>query len=226
MKRRFATTGTDIINGGTTLAQVRTSVAPAGTVVWFTSTTNIPDGWKRCDGDILNKNDYPELWSALGGYFEYDATRFKLPDLRGEFVKGANDSSEVGHWENYSFQSHTHSLNGGITSSGSNHYHFYYAYTHGDHDGEHWHGIPVGNGGAPGNGIGPMQPSNYNTDGDWHSVPMSFSSSPVGNHTHNFSISFNNGGSHSHGLILNPTTSTGSDKILPKNIALVALIKV
>src|SRR6185312_12190007 len=52
-------------------------------------------GWMECDGRTLNASDYPELFKALGNSFgttNIGAT-FKIPDLRGVFVRGWNHGS-------------------------------------------------------------------------------------------------------------------------------------
>ena len=50
------------------------------------------NGWMECAGQVLNAGDYPELYKALGntwGTTNLGAT-FKLPDLRGQFLRGWN----------------------------------------------------------------------------------------------------------------------------------------
>ncbi|MES2726785.1 MAG: phage tail protein [Bacteroidota bacterium] len=49
-------------------------------------------GWMLCDGSTLSASQYPELYAALGGlygsYGSGDDTKFNLPDLRGQFLRG------------------------------------------------------------------------------------------------------------------------------------------
>jgi len=52
-----------------------------------------PPGWFECNGQSLAKSDHPELYNALkngGGMCIYSesALNFKVPDLRGQFVRG------------------------------------------------------------------------------------------------------------------------------------------
>jgi microcystin-dependent protein len=55
-----------------------------------------PNGWAKCDGQILNINDYWSLFALLGNRFGGDgATTFGLPDLRGRVVTH-NSSSNFG----------------------------------------------------------------------------------------------------------------------------------
>lgn len=48
-----------------------------------------------CDGRELNRHEYPQLFAALYGE-ESDETKFKIPDLRGYFVRGAGPDLPVG----------------------------------------------------------------------------------------------------------------------------------
>jgi microcystin-dependent protein len=58
-------------------------------------TTLIKNGWHECDGSVLNAGDYPELYQALGNTWGTSniGVAFKLPDLRGEFLRGWNHGS-------------------------------------------------------------------------------------------------------------------------------------
>lgn len=62
-------------------------ITPLGSVQAFAGTV-IPAGWKLCDGSSLNKADYVDLYAVLGNVFGNTSTSFKLPDLRGEFIRG------------------------------------------------------------------------------------------------------------------------------------------
>lgn len=46
-----------------------------------------PAGWLKCDGSVFDKNKYPLLAKAYPSG--------KLPDLRGEFIRGWNDGGKV-----------------------------------------------------------------------------------------------------------------------------------
>lgn len=62
--------------------------ARAGTVTYFANATP-PRGYAVCDGQYLQRAQYPELFTAIGTlYGTSTATDFRLPDLRGEFVRG------------------------------------------------------------------------------------------------------------------------------------------
>lgn len=63
---------------------------PIGTVMAYVSSTP-PAGWIPCDGRTLSKTGiYADLYKVVGDSFTSPAsqTTFKVPDLRGEFVRG------------------------------------------------------------------------------------------------------------------------------------------
>jgi microcystin-dependent protein len=63
----------------------------AGQVIFFASAT-IPAGWLECNGATVSRTTYATLFAAIGtDYGAGDgATTFQLPDLRGEFIRGAD----------------------------------------------------------------------------------------------------------------------------------------
>ncbi len=65
---------------------------PAGTVDYFANTT-APVGYLECNGQAVNRTQYPELYSAIGVLYGpgNGTTTFNLPDLRGEFIRGADN---------------------------------------------------------------------------------------------------------------------------------------
>lgn len=62
---------------------------PAGEIAPFARTTP-PAGWLVCDGSTVSRVTYARLFSAIGTTFGAGngTTTFKLPDLRGEFIRG------------------------------------------------------------------------------------------------------------------------------------------
>lgn len=52
--------------------------------------TVAPIGWLECDGQAVNRTDYPNLFLQIGTLFGAGngTTTFNLPDLRGEFIRG------------------------------------------------------------------------------------------------------------------------------------------
>jgi microcystin-dependent protein len=114
-------------------------------------------GWLVCDGRTLRREDYPDLynkvikdtWGAGDG-----ATTFKIPDLRGQFLKGLDDMKSdeggagrdlddpnrkigVAYNQISAIQGHKHL----ITNTGNNVTHY-----HNDSAGNHRHEISYSNG--------------------------------------------------------------------------------
>ena len=104
---------------------------PAGTVVSFAGAIgNLPAGWLHCDGSLLVKADFQELYNKIGDAHGASPLYFNLPDLRGRFVRGwdageGNDpdaagrtvsnaggasGDNVGSLQGDAFASHTHNI--------------------------------------------------------------------------------------------------------------------
>ena len=101
---------------------------PSGTIVAFAG-INAPDGWLICDGrtldatntteyDLLENGDavskYYWLWQVLGTtYGGTGQSSFKIPDLRGEFIRGydhnnGNDPRVFGSKQKDLLKAHKH----------------------------------------------------------------------------------------------------------------------
>lgn len=88
--------------------------------------------WVRCDGRTLTRSDYPLLFDLIGTRYN-DGTQtslqFRIPDLRGSFLRGAdpnasvdldaasrtidgpgNTSSDAGTRQNRALVTHTHNV--------------------------------------------------------------------------------------------------------------------
>ena len=69
---------------------------PVGTVISFYGLT-APAGYLACDGSEYNREDYPQLANHLVTNFSDlvgdGSTTFKVPDLRGEFLRGTGTNS-------------------------------------------------------------------------------------------------------------------------------------
>lgn len=70
------------------------SLMPSGTVIASFATTT-PVGFLYCDGTAVSRTTYSGLFSAIGTSCGSGdgSTTFNLPDLRGQFLRGQNDSS-------------------------------------------------------------------------------------------------------------------------------------
>lgn len=68
---------------------------PPGVVSHISATTP-PAGWLKANGATLNIADFPALFAVLGTrHGGNGTTTFNLPDLRGEFIRGWDDSRGV-----------------------------------------------------------------------------------------------------------------------------------
>lgn len=67
---------------------------PAGTII-MSATVVEPAGWMHCDGRLLAKTEYPDLWMAiLNTYTDISSsTHFKIPDMQGRCAIGSGSGS-------------------------------------------------------------------------------------------------------------------------------------
>lgn len=68
----------------------------AGTTAFFAMVT-APTGWLKANGAAVSRATYADLFDAIGTTFGSGdgSTTFNLPDLRGEFPRGWDDSRGV-----------------------------------------------------------------------------------------------------------------------------------
>lgn len=113
---------------------------PSGTILPFGGTV-APSGYLLCDGQSYSQALYGNLHAAIGNAFGGDSTNFNVPDLRGRFLRGADDGAgndpgattrtamapggnsgdQVGSIQGDEFKSHNHDLRiSSTTSSGTN----------------------------------------------------------------------------------------------------------
>lgn len=108
---------------------------PIGSIVAFASDT-IPNGWLLCDGSVVSRTTYSELFNAIGlNYVEdgvewLDEERFPLPNAKGrtlvgkdstdtDFNKLGKTSGEKTHTLTVDeMPSHKHSMNFGDSAGG------------------------------------------------------------------------------------------------------------
>lgn len=85
-------------------AQAANSGSPIGSIIYYPAAT-IPFGWMECDGRTLNKNTYTNLFNIIGYTYGGSGNNFKLPDLRGEFIRswdngrGVDRNRALGSWQ-------------------------------------------------------------------------------------------------------------------------------
>ena len=88
-KMDISKNGADIADVAAFLNNLRLgagSALPVGVPVPW-PLANAPDGWLKCNGAAFTASQYPELAKAYPG--------LKLPDLRGEFIRGLDDGRGV-----------------------------------------------------------------------------------------------------------------------------------
>ena len=121
---RFNTTLTQFEGyNGSAWGEIANGV-PAGSVFSF-ATTTVPTGYLECNGAAVSRSTYASLFSAISttwGVGDGSST-FNLPDLRGQFVRGWDNSAGVDSGRSFASsqsdqnKSHNHSIN----DSGHNH---------------------------------------------------------------------------------------------------------
>ncbi len=107
---------------------------PVGTVVPFAGPkTKIPAGWLLCDGSQYDGtlSQYAQLYSIIGTTWGGSGSNFKVPDMRGAFLRGLDDNRQIdpdyatrtlGTFQAEDFKAHLHS---GTTDNGGEHSHTY-----------------------------------------------------------------------------------------------------
>ena len=80
-------------NSALTFAQ---AINPVGSVIWVVMNT-APNGFLKANGAAVSRTTYSALFAAIGTTFGAGngSTTFNLPDLRGEFIRGWDDSRGV-----------------------------------------------------------------------------------------------------------------------------------
>jgi microcystin-dependent protein len=121
-------------NAGCDLENLVTTIQTmfVGTISYFPSVT-APTGWLALSGQIVSRAEYSNLWSfannsgnivadtswvslsAYGAFTTGDlSTTFRIPDLRGHFVRGSGTHTDgtaagtFGRKQDDDFKSHTH----------------------------------------------------------------------------------------------------------------------
>lgn len=186
------------------------NTTPSGAIMYF-SQSMAPTGWLKANGAALSRTTYSNLFAAIGTmYGSGDGnTTFNLPDLRAEFIRSWDDGRNVdggrkfGSWQDSQNLSHMH--NGRTWESGV---HNHTGWTH--NNGDHNHGVPISTNGAG---------SNFESNGG--NIERWGSTNNSGIHSHYFVTDVN--GNHTHDFA---TDVSGGNEARPRNIALLACIKI
>ena len=88
---------------------------PAGTVIYHAANT-APAGFIKANGSAVSRSTYSNLFTAIGTTYGAGdgSTTFNIPDLRGEFMRGWDDSRGIdsgrafGSAQTDEFKSHDH----------------------------------------------------------------------------------------------------------------------
>jgi microcystin-dependent protein len=168
-------------------AELALNGVPPGTILPFAGPKgNIPAGFLPCDGGLVSRTAYPDLYNAIGDSWGSSGASFRLPDLRGMFLRGQDDGAN----QDPDNGSRTARYSGGATGNNVGSY-------QNDIFGSHNHGGSTGTAGAHNHSVsrpdgwaeaGGSYWQDIVTKGSWTSV----NTSTDGNHSHSIS---NSGGS-------------------------------
>tara|TARA_R100000388_G_C7225024_1_gene151261 strand:- start:41 stop:1243 length:1203 start_codon:yes stop_codon:yes gene_type:complete len=116
-------------NGSGVLSFATFGSVPAGSVFCFAAQSP-PTGYLECNGQVLARSGtYADLFAAIGTAFNTggeSSEQFRLPDLRGEFVRGYDHGRGVDSGRNVAhnvqgaqFGQHNHSFSATASGSGT-----------------------------------------------------------------------------------------------------------
>lgn len=88
--------GNDGADGADGADGTNASPFPAGSVIYHAANTP-PTGFLKADGSAVSRSTYADLFAAIGTTYGAGdgSTTFLVPDLRGEFMRGWDDSRGV-----------------------------------------------------------------------------------------------------------------------------------
>lgn len=80
----------------TSMASSLTAELPVGTIAPFAGpASSIPAGWLHCNGASLSTTAYPDLFAVIGTGWGGGGSTFRVPDLRGQFLRGVDGGAGV-----------------------------------------------------------------------------------------------------------------------------------
>jgi microcystin-dependent protein len=108
--------GTTVIDDSRNLVNIASGLggSPAGSIIYHAANTP-PTGFIKANGASLSTTTYADLFAAIGYTYGGSGGSFNVPDLRGEFLRGWDDSRGVdsgrsfGSYQADEFKSHRHS---------------------------------------------------------------------------------------------------------------------
>lgn len=83
---------------------------PVGSYLLYSSNSNTPDGFLRCDGSALDKTTYSALFEAIGYTYGRSGDKFLLPNFSdGKFMRSiGGNAAALGTAQQDAFQGHFH----------------------------------------------------------------------------------------------------------------------
>ena len=78
------------------LNNLKKGINPVGTIISY-STSTVPNGYLECNGQAVSRTEYKALFEKIGTTYGAGdgSTTFNVPDLRGEFIRGAGTNSHT-----------------------------------------------------------------------------------------------------------------------------------
>ena len=125
----------EIYNGSTW----ESGSVPAGSVSAFAGLA-VPTGWLECNGAAISRSTYATLFAAISTHYGVGdgSSTFNLPDLRGEFVRGFDNSRGVDSGRTFgtaqSGVNAQHNHTGSTASAGTHNHPFRATWREGDED--------------------------------------------------------------------------------------------
>jgi len=96
---------------------------PTGAVFCMAVAT-VPSGYLECDGTAVSRTTYAALFAVIGTqYGNPNSTQFRVPDLRGEFVRGFDNNRNIdsgraiGSSQSHQHPQHNHNVSASSSSS-------------------------------------------------------------------------------------------------------------
>ncbi len=203
-----------IVNGVPTGAIFALPDTQAGGNTGYQS-DGIPTGYLECNGQLLSRTTYAALYEVIGTrYGNTDQNNFRVPDLRGEFIrgwdntKGVDAGREIGSSQGGSNAQHNHTASSSSSVGDSGHHHFSFKNARVNENRAH-HNLLTTNFPAAENG-----PSSLN---EAYNMRASNSASDVGKTSTSAT-----------GISVSTTTSVGNEgtEARPRNIAMIYIIKI
>ena len=107
-------------------------LCPIGTIQAFAFGSVPNEGkWKMCDGSLLKRKEYAELFDVINYTFGGEKDEFALPDLRGRFIRGWDNNGAVdkdrvfGSVQDDALQEHSHTVESCSEEGEHRHYESY-----------------------------------------------------------------------------------------------------